>query len=156
MCALVRDTPDRTGEEKVPAGFQWRSLEAGWRWDSHACTSEAKLFVDFKFFMHNKYGDTPLEETLRFYAEFHIFEGQSVEWSKEYSFQCNCPHFFQWASCHHGLLCTMLCKPSLVVPPLQRASVAVPCVVTRRGQFTIPGGKGCADWVLPDILYVEY
>ena len=75
----------------------------------------AKLFVDF--FLHNKYGDTPLEKTLQVYAEFHILEGQPVEWSNEHSFKCNCPHFCQWASCHHGLLCTMVCKPSLVVPP---------------------------------------
>ena len=78
-------------------------------------TQLAKLFVDF--FMHKKYGDTPLEEALRVYAEFHILEGQSVEWSKEHSFKCNCPHFCQWASCHHHLLCTMVCKPSRVVPP---------------------------------------
>ena len=77
-------------------------------------TQRAKLFVDF--FMHNKYGDTPFEEALRVCAEFHILEGQSVQWSKEHSFKCNCPHFCQWASCHHGLLCTMVCKPSLVVP----------------------------------------
>ena len=77
-------------------------------------TWRAKLFMDF--FMHNKYGDTPLEEALRVYAEFHILEGQPVEWSNEHSFKCNCPHFCQWASCHHGLLCTMVCKPSLVVP----------------------------------------
>ena len=44
-------------------------------------TQRAKLFVDF--FMHNKYGDTPLEEALRINAEFHILKGQSVEWSKE-------------------------------------------------------------------------
>ena len=44
----------------------------------------AKLFVDV--FMHNKYGDTPLEEALRVYAEFHILEGQPVEWSNEHSF----------------------------------------------------------------------
>ena len=24
--------------------------------------------------------------------------------------------FCQWASCHHGLPCTMVCKPRLVVP----------------------------------------
>ena len=78
-------------------------------------TWRAKLFVDF--FMQNKYGDTPLEEALLVYAEFHILEGQPVEWSNEHSFKCNCPHFCQWASCHHGLLCTMVCKPSLVVPP---------------------------------------
>ena len=78
-------------------------------------TQLAKLFVDF--LMHNKYGDTPLEEALRVYAEFHILEGQSVEWSKEHSFKCNCPHLCQWASCHYGLLCTIMCKPSLVVPP---------------------------------------
>ena len=75
----------------------------------------AKLFVEF--FMHNNYGSTTLEETLSVYAEFHILEGQQVEWSKEHSFKCNCPHFCQWASCHHGLLCTMVCKPDLVVPP---------------------------------------
>ena len=34
----------------------------------------AKLFVDF--FMHKQYGNTPLEEELRVYAEFHIPEGQ--------------------------------------------------------------------------------
>ena len=78
-------------------------------------TGQAKLLVDF--FLNNKYGDTPLEEALLVYAEFHILEGQPVEWSNEHSFKCNCPHFCQWASCHHGLLCTMVCKPSLVVPP---------------------------------------
>ena len=78
-------------------------------------TQRAKLFVDF--FMNDKYGDTSLEEALLLYAEFHILEGQPVEWSNEHSFKCNCPHFCQWASCHHGLLCTMVCKPSLVVPP---------------------------------------
>ena len=67
--------------------------------------------------MHNKYGGTTLDEALRGYSEFHILEGQSVEWSKEHSFKCNCPHICQWASCHNGLLCTMVCKPSQVVPP---------------------------------------
>ena len=42
-------------------------------------TQRAKLFVDF--FLNNKYGDTPLEEALLVYAEFHILEGQPVEWS---------------------------------------------------------------------------
>ena len=60
----------------------------------------AKLFVEF--FMHNIYGRTTLEEALRVYAEFHILEGQPVEWSQQHSFKCNCPHFYQWASCHHG------------------------------------------------------
>ena len=78
-------------------------------------TQRAKLFVDF--FMHSKYGGTTLEEALCVYAEFHILEGQSVEWSKEHFFKCNCPHFCQWVSCHHGFLCTMVCKPSLAVPP---------------------------------------
>ena len=32
--------------------------------------------------MHNNYGSTTLEEALRVYAEFHILEGQQVEWSK--------------------------------------------------------------------------
>ena len=99
-------------------------------------TQRAKLFVDF--FMNDKYGDTSLEEALLLYAEFHILEGQPVEWSNEHSFKCNCPHFCQWASCHHGLLCTMVCKPSLVVPPnmsgwvcIQGASAAGPGEVTK-------------------------
>ena len=37
---------------------------------SYGVTQRAKLFVDF--FMHNKYGDTPLEEALRICAEFFI------------------------------------------------------------------------------------
>ena len=45
-----------------------------------------------------------------------ILKGQAVKWSKEHSFKCNYQHFCQWASCLHGLLCTMLCKPTLVVP----------------------------------------
>ena len=57
----------------------------------------AKLYVEL--FMHNNYGSTTLEEALSVYAEFHILEGQQVEWSKEHSFKCNCPHFCQWASC---------------------------------------------------------
>ena len=77
----------------------------------------AKLFVEF--FMHKNYGSTTHEEALHVYAEFHILEGQPVEWSKEHSFKCNCPHFCQCSSCHpgQGLLCTMVCKPDLVVPP---------------------------------------
>ena len=61
---------------------------------------------------------TTLEEVLLVYAEFHIMilKGQAVKWSKEHSFKCNYQHFCQWASCLHGLLCTMLCKPTLVVP----------------------------------------
>ena len=41
--------------------------------------------------MHNKFGDTPLEEALHVYAEFHILKGQSVEWSNEHSFQMQLP-----------------------------------------------------------------
>ena len=78
-------------------------------------TQWAKLFVDF--FLNNKYGDTPLEEALQVYAEFHILKGQPVQWSNVHSFKCYCPHFCQWVSGHHGLLCTMVCNPSLVVPP---------------------------------------
>ena len=73
--------------------------------------------------MHNKYGGTTLDEALRGYSEFHILEGQSVEWSKEHSFKCNCPHFCLWTSCHHGFPCTMVCKPSLVLPPQYLGSV---------------------------------
>ena len=35
-------------------------------------TQLAKLFVDF--FLNNKYGDTPLDDALLVYAEFHILE----------------------------------------------------------------------------------
>ena len=68
------------------------------------------------FFMQNNYEGTTLEEALKVYAEFDILVGQAVEWSKEHSFKCNYPHFCQWASCYNGLLCTMVCKPSLLVP----------------------------------------
>ena len=66
---------------------------------------QAKLFVEF--FMPIIMGIPTLEEALCVYAEFHILDCQPVEWSKEHSFKCNlnCPHFCQWASCHHGLLC---------------------------------------------------
>ena len=41
---------------------------------------------------------------------------ESVEWSKEHSFKCSCPHLCQWASCHHGLLCSSVFDGVLVVP----------------------------------------
>ena len=74
-------------------------------WLIEACYSAGgKLFMDF--FMHNRDGDTPLEEALRVYAEFHILEGQPVEWtrSNKHAFKCNCPHRDTFVS---GLAVTM-------------------------------------------------
>ena len=70
------------------------------------CESAGNAVEQF-FYMRNNYYCSALEEALQIYAEFHVLEGQPVEWGRERSF-CQC-------TCRHGLPCTMGCKPSLVV-----------------------------------------
>ena len=31
-------------------------------------------------------------------------------------FKCNCPRCFQWATCHHAVLATMVCDPNVGCP----------------------------------------
>ena len=60
--------------------------------------------------------DWTLQEALLLYGSFYILESLDVKWSDYHLFKCNCAHCFQWASCHHVVLASMVCDPNLKCP----------------------------------------
>ena len=76
-----------------------------------------------------------LEDALKLYGSFYILEALPETWSK-YHMSCNCAHCFQWASCHHGVLATLVCDPSIKCPTQYlEIEIQARC---KRGR---PGGK---------------
>ncbi len=69
-----------------------------------------------EYFIDGNYDDYSLQDVLKLYSSFYILEAMPEKWSKHHMFKCSCAHCFQWASCHHSVLATMVCDPSLKGP----------------------------------------
>ena len=57
-----------------------------------------------------------LEEALQVYESFHVLEALPSRWSAQHLFKCNCRTCFQYASCPHVLLASMVCDAKIEVP----------------------------------------
>jgi len=76
-----------------------------------------KRAVEFeRYFIQGEYDDRSIEDALKLYGSFYILEALEQKWSDAHMFKCNCPRCFQYAGCHHVVLATMVCDPSLVCP----------------------------------------
>ena len=69
-----------------------------------------------RYFIQGEYDDRSIEDALKLFRSFYILEALQEKWSDTHMFKCNCPHCFQYAGCHHVVLATMVCNPSLVCP----------------------------------------
>ena len=85
--------------------------------DEGLITFCGKRAVEFeRYFIQGEYDDRSIEDALKLYGSFHILEALQEKWSDAHMFKCNCPRCFQYAGCHHVVLATMVCDPSLVCP----------------------------------------
>ena len=85
--------------------------------DEGLITFCGKRAVEFeRYFINGEYDDRSIEDALKLYGSFYILEALQEKWSDAHMFKCNCPCCFQYAGCHHVVLATMVCDPSLVCP----------------------------------------
>jgi hypothetical protein len=105
--------------------------------DEELITFCGRRAVEYEtYFIDGNYDDRSLEDALKLYGSFYILEALPEKWSKHHMFKCNCAHCFQWASCHHGVLATMVCDPSIKCPTQYlETEIQARC---KRGR---PGGK---------------
>ena len=57
-----------------------------------------------------------LEEAFQVYESFHVREALPSRWSAQHLFKCNCSTCFQYASCPHVFLASMVCDAKIEVP----------------------------------------
>ena len=76
------------------------------------------LLVQFKrMFMDNGMFDSEtLDYALQVYESFHVLEALPSRWSAQHLFKCNCSTCFQYASCPHALLESIVCDAKIEVP----------------------------------------
>ena len=85
--------------------------------DAELCAQDETSAQEFqKYFIKGVFDDCSLEDALGLYDQFHILEHQAGWWSKHHELKCYCQHFSQYVICHHGLLVSMVNKPSSQVP----------------------------------------